>query len=530
MSFLHKCQRTFESISSEWSFCAGSAAGVIFAPAALLLCLVLPRSRGLWCAAGTMAVLLCRLLPSVLGAPHFETFMNRHAALVEYEVRLDDLRLSEVPGLDQPAGVRAELLKFRFRWSGEKENLCRGKVILYSNTPLPRRYGALLKGKGSLEPPERESNEKRWFLFIDDFEVKGFENSWRAYCQRIRDKLLHRVCRFIRDDTNRNLAAAFYLGNTGGMTPQRRKDFAAAGTIHLFAVSGLHVGMAAMLILLSLRLLPFFRLRCFAAAAGVWGYVLLTGAAVPAVRAGVMIGLFLLCRGVLLSVPTLRLMGVAAGIIIIADPESLSSVGFHYSFLITACLLLLSEKLNDLRQLEGRLFTIMPFTPLTLRKLRSFNREFALKAALFSGVTAVIAGTVVSLCHSFAIVPGAVAANWFTLPVLGLLFAMLPLKIAASFISEGVDRFAAQIIEIFFDYLRSVAEIMGNLCAPFYAFAPGIWCGALMALLLLYALHSRNKKQIFIAGGAFAALLLFFPLRSWCEDRKSTRLNSSHAT
>ena len=314
------------------------------------------------------------------------------------------------------------------------------------------------------------------------------------------------------------------------MTPQRRKDFAAAGTIHLFAVSGLHVGMAAMLILLSLRLLPFFRLRCFAAAAGVWGYVLLTGAAVPAVRAGVMIGLFLLCRGLLLSVPALRLMGVAAGIIIIADPESLSSVGFHYSFLITACLLLLSEKLNDLRQLEGRLFTIMPFTPLTLRKLRSFNREFALKAALFSGVTAVIAGTVVSLCHSFAIVPGAVAANWFTLPVLGLLFAMLPLKIAASFISEGVDRFAAQIIEMFFDYLRSVAEIMGNLCAPFYAFAPGIWCGALMALLLLYALHSRNKKQIFIAGGAFAALLLFFPLRSWCESSKVTVISSDSET
>ena len=171
MSFLHKCQRTFESISSEWSFCAGSAAGVIFAPAALLLCLFLPRSRGFWCAAGTMAVLLCRFLPSVPGEPHFETFMNNHAAAIEYEIRLDDLRLSEVPGLDQPAGVRAELLKFRFRWSGEKEKLCRGKVILYSNTPLPRRYGTLLKGTGALEVPDRESPEKRWLLFIWQLDV-----------------------------------------------------------------------------------------------------------------------------------------------------------------------------------------------------------------------------------------------------------------------------------------------------------------------------------------------------------------------
>ena len=91
----------------------------------------------------------------------------------------------------------------------------------------------------------------------------------------------------------------------------------------------------------------------------------------------------------------------------------------------------------------------------------------------------------VSLYHSFALVPGAVIANWFTLPVLGILFAMLPVKVAASFMPESVDRFAAQMIDMFFDYLRTVAEIMSELCAPFYAFAPGVFTAALMAFLLL---------------------------------------------
>lgn len=526
MSFLHKCQSTLESISSEWSFCAGAAAGVIFAPAALLLCLFLSPSRRLWLAAGTMAVLLCRLLFLCWNAPSFESFMDRRAALVEYELSLEDLRLSEVESLEQPQGLRAELRKLRFRWGKEKEKQCRGQVILYANKPLPRRYGTLLRGTGVLDPPESESFRKEWRLFADECESAGFENSWRSCSQWMRDKLLSRLCRFIHDDTNRNLAAAFYLGNTGGMTLQRRKDFAAAGTIHLFAVSGLHVGMAAMLILLLLRFLPFFRVRCFLAAAGVWCYVFLTGAAVPAVRAGVMIGVFLICRGMLLSVPPLRLMGIAAGIIIIADPGALSSVGFQYSFLITACLLLLAEKLNTLRQLEGRLFTIMPFTPLTLKKLRRFNGEFALKAAFFSGVTAVLAGSVVSLYHSFALVPGAVIANWFTLPVLGILFAMLPVKVAASFMPESVDRFAAQMIDMFFDYLRTVAEIMSELCAPFYAFAPGVFTAALMALLLLCAFGVRRKLPAVIAGGLFLSMLMYFPLRSWCESSKVTVISS----
>ena len=524
MLFLRKCQRAFEGVSSEWSFCIGAAAGVIFAPAALFLCLILPRSRALWAAAGTMLLLLFRFVPGFFALPEFEKILEGRSAYVEYEIRLEDLRMTEAPDLERPKGVKAELIRFSF--FGEKEKFsCRGRVLVFSNYPLPRRYGAVVTGVGMLQEPEKERPNSSWLLLTDGWKLKAYEKSWRSRLQYIRDILLERLTSSVIDDTNRNLAAAFYLGNTSGMDLERRRDFAAAGTIHLFAVSGLHVGMFAFLLLGLFRIFPF-RVRCFATAAGVWWYVLLTGAAVPAVRAGFMIGLFLICRGMLLTTPSLRLMGVAAGIIIIADPDSLNSIGFHYSFLITAVLLLLSARLKELRQLEGRIFTIMPLSRENLVQRRFFNWGFAFKSTLLSGVAAVLSGSVVSLYHNLALTPGAVAANWLTLPVLGALFGILPVKLLASCISPAVDRWAALVIELFFNYLRTVAGTMGDLAMPFYAFTPGVWFACIMAALLLAALAVKNRTCAVVSGVLFLLLFISFPLRSWCDSSRLTVISS----
>ena len=58
MYVLRQCQKAFESLSSEWCFFAGAAAGVLFPPAALLAGIILPLNRAFWVAAGTLAVLL----------------------------------------------------------------------------------------------------------------------------------------------------------------------------------------------------------------------------------------------------------------------------------------------------------------------------------------------------------------------------------------------------------------------------------------------------------------------------------------
>ncbi|MBE6385181.1 MAG: hypothetical protein E7048_05910 [Lentisphaerae bacterium] len=239
-----------------------------------------------------------------------------------------------------------------------------------------------------------------------------------------------------------------------------------------------------------------------------------------------MIGMVLICRGMLFTVSSLRLLGAAAGVIVIADPEALYSVGAHYSFFITASLLLLGKKMKNYYDLEGRIFSLKPFTPQTVKERRRYNRYFKLFSLVVSGIIAAAAGTVIAYGHSIAVSPGAVAANVLTIPLLGLLFAWLPVKLICSFLPENIDRFAGQGIEYGFDYLRFVAETTADWAAPFYAAEPGIWFVGAMILFLLAALGIQKKSLAAAAGGAFVVLLLFFPVRSFLKRPGVTVISS----
>lgn len=528
MSLLRQCQKAFEGLSAEWCFFAGAAAGVIFPPAALPVVLLLPLKRSFWIAVGTLLVLLFQWGGIFFTKIPFERSLPRRPVHIEYEIKLTDHRLSSLPDLDRRRGVTAQLQKFRK--AGDKAfSPCSGEVTFYSNLPPPQIHGAVLTGNGTLEPFDRSDRESYWILAGDVFRVERVERSLHTFLLEIRDKLLTRLCSHIDNDTNRNLAAAFFFGFTGGLNSERRKDFAAAGTVHLFAVSGLHVGMAALLVLWGLRFLPF-RLRCFGAALMILFYVLLTGAAVPAVRAGVMIGLVLVCRGMLMSVSSLRLMGAAAGLIVIADSGALRSIGFHYSFFITAVLLLLGKKMKEYHDLEFRIFSLMPFNPATQKMRSRKERLFKVLALGISGAIAAVAGTVVSFYHSIAVAPGAVAANILTIPVLGLLFAWLPVKLLCSFGPAFLDRFAGKVIEYGFDYLRFVAGTAAELAAPFYAFPPGIWICGIMAALLLTALAVKNNRFSAAAGIAFLLLLCYFPIKAFRQAPMVTVISSDTQT
>ena len=523
MFLLRQCQKTFESISSEWSFCAGAAAGVIFPPAAFAACLLLPFNRFFWVAAGTLLALLFQWGNFLFSEPHFEKFINGRTASVEYEIKLTDQCMSELSCLDRRKGVTARVQKIRP--AGAKEFLpCSGEVILYSNLPTPRKYGSVLTGRGALRLSNAPQLRKRWLLQSDICRLERVERTFRGGLLVIRDKFLEKLCSNIRNDTNRNLAAAFFFGFTGGLTTERRQDFAAAGTIHLFAVSGLHVGMAALLVLWGLRFLPF-RLRCFGAVLLIWFYVLLTGAAVPAVRAGFMIGVFLICRGLLLSVSPLRLLGAAAGIIVITDPGAIHEAGFQFSFFITAVLLLLGKKMRQLDQLEERPFHLMPFTPHSTWPRRLFRWRKNFRDLVISGSAAAAASSVVALNHTIALAPGAAAANIVTVPVLGVLFALLPVKLLCACISENLDQFAALPIDFLFNYLRFAAATTSRIAAPFFASPPGIAVASLMGAMILAGLTLR-KNYALAAWGIFLILFLAFPLKTFFEKPKLTVVSS----
>lgn len=88
------------------------------------------------------------------------------------------------------------------------------------------------------------------------------------------------------------LSEAMTLGIRDGLSEEIKADYSRSGAYHLLAVSGLHIGIIALLINTLLLPLPLIRgghrVRNIIAIALIWLYTLLTGAAPSAVRSAVM--------------------------------------------------------------------------------------------------------------------------------------------------------------------------------------------------------------------------------------------------
>ncbi len=129
------------------------------------------------------------------------------------------------------------------------------------------------------------------------------------------------------------LLKGLMLGARGDIDPELREAFADVGVIHVLAVSGLHVGFVAALLVGILRFVrcpePW---RTIAAVAALFFYALITGLKPPVFRASVMAAVFL--TGRLLQRPTsmINTISIALLVLLIIQPLQLFEVGFQLSF------------------------------------------------------------------------------------------------------------------------------------------------------------------------------------------------------
>jgi competence protein ComEC len=147
------------------------------------------------------------------------------------------------------------------------------------------------------------------------------------------DRLLWQHLRHERS----GLAAALLLGVREELSPERTEAFVQTGTIHMLAISGLHVGILVLAMSWALRLAMVPQRRAIVVIAALTVlYTLVTDAEPPVVRAMVLVlvtsGAYVLGRG------TLGFNSLAAaGLVVLAlNPGDLFRVGTQLSFLAVA--------------------------------------------------------------------------------------------------------------------------------------------------------------------------------------------------
>ena len=167
------------------------------------------------------------------------------------------------------------------------------------------------------------------------------------------------------DGSRGGIAATLASGDRGAIAEADAQAMRDAGLAHLLSISGLHVSaVIAAAYLLAIRLLALWpwlalrvRLPVIAAGAGALagiGYTLLTGAQVPTVRSCIGALLILAALAMGREALSLRVLAVAALIVLLLWPESLMGPSFQMSFAAVMAIIALNSSDTVRRFLSPR--------------------------------------------------------------------------------------------------------------------------------------------------------------------------------
>ncbi len=222
----------------------------------------------------------------------------------------------------------------------------------------------------------------------------------------IKEKLSVFAFSFKSDSTNASTLRAMILGDKSSLTSEQKQTFKNTGTMHIFAVSGLHVGIVAFSFYLLCMLFSVPLVWRASALPVLFLYVWACGLPPSAVRAFFMIAVFWLTftfsRG---SKPINALM-LSAIISTAIFPEAIYSAGFQLSYCVVGALVLFSS--GVFTQLQMRFDIYFADTKL-----------FVLKHWLFKTF---VGGLCVSIGASIIAMP--ISAYWFgAFSISGIIFS-----------------------------------------------------------------------------------------------------------
>jgi competence protein ComEC len=289
---------------------------------------------------------------------------------------------------------------------------------------------------------------------------------------------------------------AMMLSQKHELSRDQEELFMHSGTMHLFAISGLHIGVIAIGLQAVLALLRLPRWAQFILrTATLWLFVDITGGSPSAVRAFVMV--VFLQAAFLLRRPgnPLAALVASAFVVLLAAPLQLFTASFQMSYGIVAALLLLGLPLGETWQAKWRLFPALPEVSWTWwQRWLDFVQRKTL-AALGLGVAAV---TGIAFFHLFT--PGAIAANLALIPLASLAilagFVSLLCGLAGLMPASVLCNHAAGVVLAVIQWLISHCVSIPGAFFP-AVFTASWWSGVALATVLAtclagYALHWRR--------------------------------------
>lgn len=205
------------------------------------------------------------------------------------------------------------------------------------------------------EAQNGEQRQERWRRPLE-----SWHRGWNGQRAQLADIAIDRL-----PGQTGAVTAALLTGLRGAISDQTNQQMRHSGLAHLLAISGLHLGLIAGTAFFGLRAfmclwpalalrLPAKKIAAVAALAIAFCYLFLAGATIPTQRAFIMTALVLLAVLLDRTALTLRLVALAALLVLLQAPESLLGASFQMSFAAVTGLIAGYEILREHRVFSDR--------------------------------------------------------------------------------------------------------------------------------------------------------------------------------
>ncbi|NQV30561.1 MAG: DNA internalization-related competence protein ComEC/Rec2 [Candidatus Marinimicrobia bacterium] len=320
-----------------------------------------------------------------------------------------------------------------------------GRVILYAkDLSCKPSYGDTLKAHLQLNIPRARRNPhdfnyrvylERQEIFFEAFiqdsnsvQIRSPESvSAVMHIHMLKESILSHFRTYLTTRSS-GILSALILGERSDVDEETRTDFANTGVIHVLAVSGLHVGYVAMILLTIFGIFRFpHRLKMSAVIFGLIFYVFLTGAAASVMRASIMASLLIIGALIERKADVYNVLATAALLILLIDPLQLKNIGFQLSFSAVLSIVALFPKfkswLPEMRLLNGSSYGrgVLAVIDLFLVSLAAQLGTLALTIYYFHKIP------IISILANIIVVPliGIVVATGMSFLLLGVIFPIL---------------------------------------------------------------------------------------------------------
>lgn len=324
----------------------------------------------------------------------------------------------------------------------------------------------------------------------DKIAILGHDNNIH-YCQYLIASKVQTLIAGLYDEKSAGIIEALLTGNKKHISPEIRTAFSRAGTAHLLAVSGLHTGFAAAFFFVCLGFVRNHTVKFILFSILLAGFVFLVGFAPSAVRAALMIELYLLGKLIGRKPYPINIASSVILFYLIINPKIILNISFQMSALSILGILILFPMIR-------RAFGFFRFTDALPRYVKdSLSLTFA-------------ASTVVSplIAYYFG-VWSAVSplANLLALPVYALVLAFGFFSLLFSFIPALAKLYAVS-GEILIYVGNTINSYAADLPAAYYEGDKTVFFALGASFLIIYIAVSKSRRAFLFR--LFSGVLLLW--------------------